>query len=214
MTLDEIGIKHQTDKSSSGHSYLKFYEQHFKELKDTELRLMEIGVWEGASLRMWEEYFPKAHVVGLDIHEKVQYDTNRIETLICDQSNVEDLMRIGAQFDQNVDIIIDDGSHNADDQILSFEILFRHLKKGGYYCIEDCLCSYDKSRWGKNASVYDRIKQMVDEVNMSGKISNNEINANKQIQVIRYGYDDYLTYFEKHIESIFVSTGLVIIKKM
>ncbi|HET7375323.1 MAG TPA: hypothetical protein VFK30_01370, partial [Anaerolineae bacterium] len=36
-----------------------------------------------------------------------------------------------------LDIVIDDGSHLADHQIVSFEELLPHLRAGGVYCCED-----------------------------------------------------------------------------
>ena len=35
------------------------------------------------------------------------------------------------------DIIIDDGSHNLSDMIISFKFLFKYLRKSGFYIIED-----------------------------------------------------------------------------
>lgn len=208
-TLDEIGVKYGTDKAHIGHNYLKHYDRIFTPIRDQHLILLEIGVWEAASLRMWKEYFPNAEIVGIDIEDKSHYKEDRITTMVRDQSNVDDLLDVTQTFDLN--IIIDDGSHEAEHQILSFNTLFPYLKPDGYYIIEDTLCSFDKSRWGKNANVFDRIHQMVDEVNVGGKINAGWICANKEQQV---NVLENLNYFEKSIEWVFVGMGFVIVKKL
>jgi len=211
MTLDELGKIHQTDKSSLGHNYLQYYEMFFAPLKDKEISLCEIGVWEAASLNLWADYFDDATIFGLDIEDKTKFDTFRITTQIVDQSNKEALIAFGRQYDKRFNIFIDDGSHNSEDQILSFGILFQHMRPGGFYCIEDLICAYDTDRWGAKANVYDRIRQMVGEVSMNGKMSSHHICSNKRQEIHKY---NTLNYFEKHIEYIFVSAGLCIIKKI
>lgn len=67
MTLDEIGLKYNTDKSSRAHGYLDFYEKYFP--KDLQGRILEIGVMDGYSLKMWNEYYSKAEIIGIDIKE-------------------------------------------------------------------------------------------------------------------------------------------------
>ena len=54
-TLDEIGLKYGTDKSSSHHHYLPFYETFMAPLRDAPITLLEIGVYQGASLRTWRK---------------------------------------------------------------------------------------------------------------------------------------------------------------
>jgi cephalosporin hydroxylase len=81
---------------------------------------------------MWAKYFPKSEILGIDLYDKSLLDYRRIKTFQGRQSDEEFL----AQFN-NLDIIIDDGSHINSDVIKSFEILFPRLNLGGYYCIED-----------------------------------------------------------------------------
>lgn len=210
MTIDELAVIMGTDKSSKQHNYTPYYEMFFSRMRDTRINLMEVGIDEGNSLRMWNEYFWKGEIHGIDIRD--DYDYLRELGIYChiaDQSNKADLVLFGEQYNDYFDIIIDDGSHQSSDMILTFETLFPYLKSGGYYCIEDLLCDQDP-RWNKGESVVDRIKQMITEVNMSGNIPNSHLCANKREVVKKYDG----TYFDKNIEWVFNSCGLCIIKKL
>lgn len=132
MTLSELGKKYNTDKYYL-HNFCDFYERNLK--KDIK-NLWEIGILDGASLRMWSEYYPKANIVGFDINDKSNLEFNeRIKPVILDQSNIYQLVELSKVKD--IDIIIDDGSHIINHQIMTFEILFDSLKSGGQYIIED-----------------------------------------------------------------------------
>jgi spermidine synthase len=135
-TLQEIGFSHDTDKATF-HKYLDFYQKNLpgREFKG---RLLEIGILQGSSLRMWREYYPKAEIVGIDIEDK-QLDIPGVKQVIMDCKDIEALKDLG-QFD----IIIDDGSHMTLDQQLDFYWLYyNQLNKGGTYIIEDIHTSYN-----------------------------------------------------------------------
>src|SRR2546430_616290 len=68
--LNNIGLRHDTDKSSRFHNYLDFYEQQLPD-RSFDGRLLEIGVMDGYSMAMWREYYPDAaDIIGLDIMPK------------------------------------------------------------------------------------------------------------------------------------------------
>lgn len=141
--LNDIGLKHDADKSSRFHNYLDFYEKHLPD-RSFEGRLLEIGVMDGLSMRMWREYYPAAEIVGIDIkdmrhlhnaHWKVPQS---VKLLTIDGTDPKQLKRLGS-----FDIIIDDGSHYMADQQRSFEILYyNQLNAGGFYVIEDLWTSH------------------------------------------------------------------------
>lgn len=131
MTLTEIGLKHETDKAFH-HKFTDFYE---RELKGIEIKsILEIGVMDGASLRMWMEFYPQAEVIGVDIIEK---NIEGLTTIHGDATDPELINSLGM-----FDLIIDDGSHMTADQIKSYELLKTHLNKGGVYICEDVHTSY------------------------------------------------------------------------
>jgi spermidine synthase len=144
-TLNEIGLKYNADKSSRFHNYLDFYQ---KQLPDREFsgRLLEIGVMDGLSMKMWREYYPNAEIVGIDIKEDMpSYMHNSdwqvpetVKLITADGTKKGDMQPLG-----KFDIIIDDGSHYWAEQQKSFELLYySQLNKGGIYIIEDLWTSH------------------------------------------------------------------------
>jgi 8-demethyl-8-alpha-L-rhamnosyltetracenomycin-C 2'-O-methyltransferase len=96
----------------------------------------------GASIRAWRDFFPSALIFGLDIQTKMFFNDNRIFCLETDQSNsnkLENTITEIKKINQNshIDLIIDDGSHEISDMILSFNTLFKYLNIDGLYIIED-----------------------------------------------------------------------------
>ena len=145
--LNELAIKYGSDKSSKGHGYTKHYEQHLQKLRLEKLNILELGVREGWSMKMWHDYFENSLICGID---------NDAEGL-CPKSFSEDriIFELGSQDDKEFlndvcdrhgpfDIIIDDCSHVSTLTIKSFLALFPRLKPGGIYIIEDLhVCDYD-----------------------------------------------------------------------
>ena len=131
MKLQQIGLKHNTDKAFF-HEYLDFYQKNLPKAS-FKGRLLEIGVMDGASLLMWREYYPNAEIVGVDIDSKSHLEIDHVVILQLDATQPEQLKDLGY-----FDIIVDDGSHMTKDQQASFEWLYyNQLNKGGIYVLED-----------------------------------------------------------------------------
>jgi len=146
VTLNELGIKYHTDKSTLLHDYLNEYEKHFPNpdqvLNVCEIGLQRSGKWkiegkELPSVKMWLEFFPNAKFYGFDLKD-LRSKTERSIIIQGNQGKEEDLHRLWTLLPDEMDFIIDDGSHEAEHQITTFEKLFTKLKKGGIYIIEDC----------------------------------------------------------------------------
>lgn len=140
--LGKLFDRHGSDKENY-HHYSAIYEGLFAGRRQEVSRVLEIGVYQGASLRAWRDYFPDAVIVGLDIDfsnmaYKVKHWTkDRIVLMKGDQTNPTDLDR-AARFGP-FDLIVDDGSHDIDDQLSSLLNLWSALAPGGWYVIEDML---------------------------------------------------------------------------
>jgi predicted O-methyltransferase YrrM len=172
QSLDELALKHNTDKSSRHHNYVKVYEKHFAPLRDRALQLLEIGIKEGASLRTWAEYFPNARVFGLDLHAECAAEaTDRIDVFVGRQQDTEFLGRVCRGMDDRLDIVIDDGSHHNPFTLASFEFLFPRLAPGGIYVIEDLVCSYETSPRFENerSQMTDFFVELINAVDLNGR---------------------------------------------
>ena len=124
-------------------TYCDIYEKYFNEIKHKVTKFIEIGVKDGASLRMWKEYFPNAMIYGVDIDPRCKmYEEDRIKIFIGNQKDRTFLEQIKATIGE-YDILLDDGSHITEHQIITFDILYENCKKNGFYIIEDLRCSYD-----------------------------------------------------------------------
>jgi predicted methyltransferase len=93
----------------------------------------------GASLFGWNEFFPSSYIFGADIDENILFNTNKIKTFFCDQTNKQIIEEMWNNNDlvENFDIIIEDGLHTFDANVCFFENSIHKLKSNGYYIIED-----------------------------------------------------------------------------
>jgi hypothetical protein len=166
LSLEEIGRQEKTDKSTIFHGYLDFYEPYLAAHRHKPVKLLEIGVETGASLRMWQRYFPNGAIVGADINPAtLQFAEDRIAIELLDQSNLEDLVALGVKHGP-FDIIVEDGSHEWEHQITTLRTLFPFLKSGGIYIVEDLHTNYgqraEQYRGVASMSCMDYLKRAVD----------------------------------------------------
>lgn len=127
----------KTDKGVTVHHFTEVYERFFSPLKLTAVKVFEIGIAGGGSLEMWRDYFPNATVYGIDIYPKAELDSDRVKTFVADQADRAQLAAVIDKFGGGYDIIIDDGGHSMEMQQVSVGYLFKYLKPGGFYVIED-----------------------------------------------------------------------------
>ena len=140
--LESKTEKHRTDKGT-GHSYLNFYEDVFKKYKDKPIKLLELGILNGFSLYLWDNYFTnkKTEIYGMDLKDNIypelqnSYST-RVKTLTG--MNVYEEVEIPTEIKKKKwDVIIDDGSHHLEDQLIFVEIYKKYLNTPGVIIIED-----------------------------------------------------------------------------
>ena len=131
-------------------TYFESYEKYFMKYRGRKINVLEIGVFDGGSLRMWADYFGnKALIVGMDINKNCASlaELPQIEIFIGDQSDPVKLKELVDKYG-GFDIIIDDGSHINSHQIKTFQYLFDYLREGGTYLVEDVHTSYQKEFGG------------------------------------------------------------------
>jgi hypothetical protein len=122
--------------------YFDIYDRHFNKFRDTEVHILEIGIFSGGSLDMWRDYFgPRAYIYGVDIEEACRaYERDRTKILIGDQGDRQ-FWRTFREQVPLLDIVVDDGSHQTEDQIVTFEQLLPHLRPGVYTYARTCTAS-------------------------------------------------------------------------
>lgn len=165
-------------KGSNWHNYTEVYVNYFAPLRHQSIKFLEIGIFQGNGVRLWEEYFPNADLHFIDItFANLRYFSDRSHYHLANQESVEDLTRVIHETGGQFDIIIDDGGHTMRQQLVSFMTLFPHLKSEGLYVIEDLHTSYWKEYGGGGTiqspksgpgTFINFLKDLVDEVNFIG----------------------------------------------
>lgn len=168
--MDGLALQANTDKSSLFHNYTKVYSQFFDDQKDLPVKFLEIGVYQGSSVKLWENYFRNGELHFIDIdYTQLIYSPERAQLHTGDQANSAHLLALMSKVGGDFDIIIDDGGHTMQQQQVSFKTLFPYLKSGGVYVIEDLHTSYWSS-YNKPTTVttVNFLKNLIDEVNFVG----------------------------------------------
>ena len=231
--LCEIAKKYGTDKYQ--HGYTKIYYDLMKDKKDQNISIFEIGIYQGNSIKMWDEFFTNGFVCAVDngrllpnsnlrysfdintstedddklltVGNKLEnYDFGWIESdrIKCSISDQRSRFQLEKSFDHfgvdMFDFIIDDGHHFQEHQQKSLGILFKNIKPGGYYFIEDIVKidgmieTFDN--WGqKNRSSLREDYSDCTEYVFENFIKTGELKS-------EYLCDDQISYIESHVEDI------------
>lgn len=137
IKLSEISTEYISDKF--GHGYIPYYCTHLAEINVTSL--LEIGCERGHSVDMWKAAFPNAQISTIDLFEEFPIpDIPGVEFIKGNQLDHEILYNI--RNNRKLDVIIDDGSHNSRDQLVTFWSLVGVSK---LYVVEDLHCCNDES---------------------------------------------------------------------
>lgn len=118
--------------------YFDIYDRHLSRFRGQDVRLLEIGVAGGGSLGMWREYLgPSAQICGIDVDaECKRFEGNGIEVVIGDQGNPA-FWDSFLHSHEAIDIVIDDGGHQPEQQAVTLEALLPSISPGGVYVCED-----------------------------------------------------------------------------
>lgn len=155
--LEALGRKYGPTKRI--HYYLPYYWMHLRDIREQVRNVCEIGVQSDRSIRMWEDFFPRATIWGVDIDPKVRaFEGGRRRIRIGDQSDRHFLAALVDEAPGGFDVVIDDASHNMRHQLITFDALFPALTDHGLYVIEDT-----GGMSGCRKTV-ERMKQLVDGV--------------------------------------------------
>lgn len=197
------------------HHYFKIYDKHFKRFIGKNPTILEIGVSCGGSLEMWNYYFDnKCTIYGIDIDancsnvpERLQSDNIHIS--IGDQENRifwQDYLKDKPRFD----IVIEDGGHHMNQQIVTYEELYEHVADDGVYLCEDLHTSYRNEYGGglnNKQTFIEYSKKFIDMINfyhIRDNLSNDDCIKSKKFRQITSSihYYDSIIVLEKEVDLI------------
>lgn len=178
--------------------YFPFYDKYLpKSVND----FLEIGIWKGNSLRMFRDYYSQVgnfHAMNISwgFSDVVDIEEYRNEGFICYEGNQGDINFLKT-IETKFDVIIDDGSHHSDEQIITFKQMFlNNLQSGGQYFIEDCHCCKEEYWWRGIVNGFDNTilgvvkkylsgeKTTLDSQWISGEESSQILSSIKDIEVL------------------------------
>jgi cephalosporin hydroxylase len=187
-------------------SYFYIYEELLQRYRGRPVVFVEIGVLNGGSLFMWRDYFgPGARIIGVDLNPQAKrWEQDGFEIHIGNQADPAFWRQFFAAVG-DVDVILDDGGHTNEQQIVTSHESLPHIRDGGVLIVEDTHCSY--SREFGNPSRYSFMsyaKDLVDSVNSRFPLvhaSNNELNR----IVFSVGFYESIVSFHVDRSKCFVS---------
>ena len=203
----EDGLDHTISK---WHHYLPLYDRYFGKYREScsptnKLVIVEVGVYKGGSLDMWNKYFGKENceIYSIDIEQNARrFDTSanggNVHILIGDQENIDFLKHIKATV-PSPHILIDDGGHHMKQQINTFDQLFEHVRPGGIFLCEDTHTSYFPAYGGGLRGPYtfiEHTKGIIDHLNAYHLNDKNAISHLTKTCFGIYVYDS-MVFFEK-----------------
>jgi predicted O-methyltransferase YrrM len=142
-SLLDIVDNTKTDKNTV-HSYLPLYQELLHKKRDTARNVLELGIYSGGSIKLWNDFFVNADIYGIDIDpdsERVWRDVKfqpRIHLFMS--TDGYDAGMIQNRFVNNnikFDFVLDDGPHTLESQRLFIKRYLPLLTEDGILIIED-----------------------------------------------------------------------------
>ena len=150
--------------------HMHVYHQYFDAIREVSrtfgrpVRVLEIGVQSGGSIEMWRQYFGgNVQLFGVDIEPECnELADDNFTVFIGDQGDVRFIRSVAEKVQGKLDVIIDDGSHIPNHQVMAFEHLYPLLQPHGVYICEDLPYNYKDSR--PTGSFIELVKGLVDQL--------------------------------------------------
>jgi 23S rRNA U2552 (ribose-2'-O)-methylase RlmE/FtsJ len=186
--------------------YIEIYDRHLARFRGGDVHIVEFGVDQGGSLRMWKQYFgPRCKVFGIDVNPLCkQLEEDQIEIFIGDQEDRQFLRSLVKKLPR-IDVLIDDGGHTMAQQINTFDECFAHIDGHGVYVCEDLHTSY-WAEWGggykKPGTFIEYSKTFIDRINAwhSSRLSGLRItDFTRTVHSLHY-YDSVLVIEKRPIQ--------------
>jgi hypothetical protein len=154
--MGDLGSDKGNQFLSGRHTYTPVYSKILEKIRYNSINIFELGLGSlnskipcnmngysgenytpGNSLIGWKQYCPNALIYGADFDKDTLFQTDRIKTFFCDQTQPSIIKDMWSKTDCAFDLIIDDGLHTYEANVCFFENSVHKLKNGGYFVIED-----------------------------------------------------------------------------
>lgn len=192
-------IKHST--------YFDTYDDLFSRYRGKKITFVEVGVAAGGSLFMWRDFFgPKARIIGVDLNPDAKiWEKDGFEIFVGSQSDEEFwqdfIEKVGP-----VDILLDDGGHTFEQQILTTELLLDNIKDKGMLVVEDTHTSYMSGFGDKKFSFMSYVNHFIDKINQRfGKFD--QSNAERRVWSVQI-YESMVAFHINKVASNLQSTNV------
>ena len=191
------------------HHYLKIYDRHFSRFIGKNPTILEIGIDKGGSLEMWNYYFDnKCKIYGIDINPNCLDVPNKlgatnISVTIGNQESRE-FWKQYLKDKPKFDIVIEDGGHTMNQQIVTYEELYNHVTDTGVYLCEDLHTSYWSLYGGqlnKPSTFIEYSKKFVDMLNFYHIVDD--------ISAVKDKYEN----FRKKTDSVHYYDSVIVLEK-
>ena len=194
-SLDYLFHEYGSDKANifkpyqqPGHGYAIFYEKKLEIYKNKNLNILEIGSYAGASAAAFTKYLPKSNIYCFDVNiSNFKYKSEKINVFGIDINNQKKVIKtlnkiFSEQNFTQFDLIIDDGSHNLSDILISLKFFFKYVKNNGLYIIED----YKHPNYYKYNRNIDHllVDQIFEHLNNKKRFTSNIFNDDNQKELI------------------------------
>ncbi|MEC8285532.1 MAG: class I SAM-dependent methyltransferase, partial [SAR324 cluster bacterium] len=125
-------------KSTKHTTYFDIYDDLFSKYRGEKITFVEIGVLGGGSLFMWRDFFgEEARIIGIDLNPSAKkWEKDGFEIFIGSQSDTNFWNNFTSQV-KGIDIVLDDGGHTYEQQIITAESLLPFINDGGLLVVED-----------------------------------------------------------------------------
>lgn len=148
--LCQLATKYMTDKSpynimTHRHPYTMVYDMFLRPYQrmGSAMRLGEVGILNGASVRMWREYFPEASLSAFDIDKGALEKVSTIHGVSAyhvdagESGGLRAALSEATEGGKKFTVLLEDASHRLDHQLVFLREAIEFVAPGGLLIIED-----------------------------------------------------------------------------
>ena len=197
-------FKRSPVKSIKHSTYFNVYDNLFHKFKDKKIVFIEVGIFQGGSLFMWREYFgQQARIIGIDINPGAKkWEKYGFEIFIGSQSDTKFWKNFFKTVGK-VDIMLDDGGHTFEQQIITAESVLDNIKDGGMLVVEDTHTSYMYDFGGiSNTSFVSYAKNFIDGINYRYEHFKNNKRHNSNVFSLQFFESFVVFHVNKRLSTV------------